>query len=122
MAGFGDLTGKNKQNLEQEHAAELAAKQKSLALAAEAIQNEANDEPVELKTNEQIEASAPRLDGDIEIQAIDETEKIVTFKVNSTLEQVTIGYGNNYDFEQGRTYKAPQSVYDFLDSKGLIWH
>lgn len=119
---FGDLTGNKKQELTAEHAAELAAKQKSLALAADAIAQENDDAPIELTTNEQIEAEKPRFDGDIEIQAVDEAEKIEKFKVNSTLENVTIGYGNTYNFEQGRTYTAPESVYKFLDSKGLIWH
>lgn len=49
-------------------------------------------------------------------------EKMKKFRVNTTLEKVTIGVGNHFDFVEGQKYKAPKYVYDHLNEKGYIWH
>lgn len=116
---FGDLTGKIKQEKTAEVQQEQKAKAKSMAMATAAVEAEKNEEPIDLAPIPTVEVEK---DGEIEILSVDASEKEVTFKVNSTLESVTIGYGNNYNFEQGQKYKAPQSVYDYLEEKGLIWH
>lgn len=116
---FGDLTGKNKAELQKQVQEEQAAKAQSMAMATAALEAEYNDEPVDLTPIPAVEVET---DGGIELVSVDESEKIVEFKVNATLENVTIGYGNHYNFEQGRKYKAAQSVYDYLEEKGLIWH
>lgn len=43
-----------------------------------------------------------------------------TIRVNQTLENVTIGYGTNYNFTQGRKYKVPKNVATVLREKGYV--
>lgn len=115
----GDLTGKVKAELTAEVAQEQAAKAKSIAMATAALESAKTDEVVELTPIPVVEVNK---DGDVEVLSVDETEKQVEFRVNTTLEEVTIGYGRHFNFEQGQKYKADQSVYDYLEEKGLIWH
>lgn len=42
-------------------------------------------------------------------------------RVVEDLEDVTIGYGNTFTFEAGRTYKVPAFVYNHLAEKGYVW-
>ena len=55
-------------------------------------------------------------------QVIDQGQQMVEFRVNETLEDVTIGVGNTFTFEEGRKYRAPAFVRDHLEEKGFIWH
>lgn len=43
-------------------------------------------------------------------------------RVNTTLEDVTIGQGNLYSFKEGEKYRVPSHVADHLEEKGLVWH
>lgn len=45
----------------------------------------------------------------------------VVIRVNTTLEQVTIGAGNHYDFEEGKQYRVPRHVAEYLDGMGYVW-
>lgn len=118
----GDLTGNVKAELAEKHAAEQAALAKSISMATAALEAEGTDDaPIELKTNEEL-APVVDVDGEIEIQSVDESEKTKTFRVNTDLDDVTIGYGNTYSFKRGTVYTAPFSVYWHLESKGLVWH
>lgn len=115
----GDLTGKIKAEKAAEVQQEQKAKAKSMAMATAALETEQNEEAVDLTPIPTVEITP---EGEVEIVSVDASERVREFKVNSTLESVTIGYGNTYNFEQGVKYKAPQSVYDYLEEKGLIWH
>ena len=42
-------------------------------------------------------------------------------RVNTTLENVTIGYRTNYNFIEGRKYRVPKNVADVLKEKGYVW-
>lgn len=46
----------------------------------------------------------------------------VEIRVNTDLEEVTIGAGTNFSFKEGQRYKVPQHVYDHLEEKGYVWH
>ena len=126
MATFGDMTGKAKEALAEEYRKEQEAKAHSMSLATADLEAQAVDEPIELKTNEEIEAERAALaaieaeeDGLIEV---DSAEPKKTFKVNTDLDEVTIGHGNNYSFKRGQTYTAPFSVYWHLECLNAIWH
>jgi len=45
-----------------------------------------------------------------------------TIRVNADLEQVTIGLGNTFTFEEGKQYRVPQFVADHLEERGYVWH
>jgi hypothetical protein len=115
----GDFTGQTKARLQKEHAEEqaLAAETMGLATAAKAIEDA---EPVDLEPRPEV--TPEPFTGEIEVHDVDVAEEIVTFRVNETLEAVTIGHGNTYDFEEGREYRAPRRIYKHLEEKGLIWH
>lgn len=48
-------------------------------------------------------------------------EKVIV-RVNTDLEDVTLGYGNQVSFIEGRKYRVPRWVAQHLEEKGLIWH
>ena len=48
--------------------------------------------------------------------------RLVEFRVNESVPQVTVGHGNTFDLVEGQKYKAPKYVYDHLEEKGLIYH
>jgi len=64
----------------------------------------------------------PHASNEVEAVDVEVEEPKVVFRVNETIEGVTIGYGNNYDFIEGQRYRAPKTVYDHLEEKGLIYH
>lgn len=108
----GDLTGIKSQELQAKHAEELAEKAERLTMlqaanAAEKLQ------PVDLTG------------GDTEV--VQEGEAQVTVKrarrrVKALADvECTVGVGNNYALEEGRTYDLPAHVADHLLEKGLVW-
>jgi hypothetical protein len=53
---------------------------------------------------------------------VNSDEVPVVVRVKETLENVTIGVGNNYNFQEGRQYRVPKRVADHLEEKNLVWH
>lgn len=47
-------------------------------------------------------------------------EKVIV-RVNADLEEVTLGYGNTYTFQEGRRYRVPRWVAEHLEERGLTW-
>lgn len=43
-------------------------------------------------------------------------------RVNTDLEDVTIGKDNHFTFREGVRYKVPTAVYNHLDEKGYVYH
>ena len=115
----GDYTGTQKAALAVKHADEQKAKAQSVAMATAAAAPQ-NQEPVDLAPKK--EPVEEKVVGEVAVQDVEVDEEIVKFRVNETLENVTIGHGNHYDFEEGREYRAPKRIYDHLEEKGLIWH
>lgn len=46
----------------------------------------------------------------------------VKFRANATVEGLTFGHGNEYNFEEGRQYVVPRALYLHLEDKELVWH
>lgn len=67
-------------------------------------------------------APEPEIEQSDSVEVADVAERLVTFRVNESIPQVTIGVGNTFDLVEGQKYKAPKSVYDHLEEKGLIYH
>jgi hypothetical protein len=119
VARPGDLTGRTKAALAKEHAEELASRANEIALinAAEAAEKANTIVEVKPKTPE------PVVDTVVEVaEAVEVETPMREFRVNTSLENMTYGHGNHYDFEEGVRYKAPKALYDHLDSLGYIWH
>ena len=108
----GDLTGINSELLQAEHAEELAEKANQLTMLQAASAAE-RAEPVDL-TGGDIEVIQ---DGDAQV-----TVKRAKKRVRAMADvECTVGVGNNYKLEEGRTYDLPAHVADHLLEKGLVW-
>lgn len=111
-----DLTGRKKAQLE----AELAEQRKEAAQRMSMVTaqaEKAKDDEIDLtgqRTPEVYESE----DGE-PVSVAKPTRKM---RVNTTLENVTIGHGTNYNFEVGQVYKVESDVYDYLDDLGFVWH
>jgi hypothetical protein len=116
----GDLTGRRKAELAKEHAEDLKAREGEISLINAAAAEAKENEVVEVKPRD---LSAPPAPAPVEVaEAVEVEVPMVTFRVNTALEQMTYGHGNHYDFEEGVKYKAPKPLYDHLDGLGYIWH
>ncbi|RZU35926.1 hypothetical protein EV284_3409 [Streptomyces sp. BK022] len=120
VARPGDLTGRTKAALSKEHAEELKARENEIALINAAVAEEKDNTVVEVKPRD---LSAPPEPAPIEVaDAVEVEVPMREFRVNTSIEQMTFGHGNHFDFEEGVRYKAPKALYDHLDSLGYIWH
>jgi hypothetical protein len=120
QARHGDMTGKLKEKLTVEHAKELEERAATMTMATAQVAAD-RDEVIDL-TEPKPEPPAESV-GDVEVSdAITIEDDLVDFRVNTTMEQVTIGHGNNYDFVEGQRYRAPRWVYKHLDEKGVVFH
>lgn len=115
----GDFTGKVKAANTAEHAKELEERAATMTMATASIEA-AKDEVIDLTAPK----PAPEAEsvGDVEVSPITVEDDLVNFRVNTTMEQVTIGAGNHYDFVEGQQYRAPRWVYKHLDEKGVVYH
>jgi hypothetical protein len=43
-------------------------------------------------------------------------------RVNTDVEEMTYGAGNTYTFLRGRRYRVPKGLYDWLESRELVYH
>lgn len=144
----GDVTGRNADTLAQQAAAqkEEAASRMSMITATARKQDdevvdltdEGHNEPVvqpeivEQADQDKVQAPEARpattpgvveeVDDEVVTQDVEVQEKIVEFRVNEDLENVTIGQGTNYNFFEGKKYRAPKHIYNHLEEKGYIWH
>lgn len=118
-ARAGDFTGRTKVDLAEQHAKEqeAAAANIAMATAAAAVEEQETQDLTPRKEEVPVDTTQDVAVTDVEVE-----EPTVEFRVNDTLNQVTIGHGNHYDFVEGQKYRAPRSIYDHLEEKGLIWH
>ena len=106
-----NLTGRRKTELETARKEEQ--KQAAAQMSMVTAQAQAEKEGV-------VDLTGGTSDGEpTDVEVNEPTKKM---RVNTDLESVTIGHGTNYNFEVGQTYKVTQSVYDYLDDKGFVWH
>ncbi len=120
VARPGDLTGRTKAQLAKEHAEELKERENEISLINAAAAEKKDNEVVEVKP---LDMSAPAEASPVEVaDAVEVEVPMVTFRVNTSIEKMTFGHGNHFDFEEGVKYRAPKPLYDHLDSIGYIWH
>lgn len=107
-----NLTGRRKAVLEEEQ--KDAQKQAAQSMSMITAQADAEKSGVIDLTGGIDEGDGPT---DVEVNVPSRR-----MRVNTTLDAVTIGHGTSYNFEEGQTYKVPESIYDYLDEKGFVWH
>ncbi|MFE9412331.1 hypothetical protein ACFYN0_26585 [Streptomyces sp. NPDC006704] len=106
-----DTTGQVKQELEKNR--DIAEREAAKGQLLEAqVAEEVRAEVVDLTAPQEVEiVEAPVVVG----------ASAREMRVVEDLENVTIGYGTNFSFEAGRTYKVPAFVYNHLAEKGYVW-
>lgn len=110
-----DFTGRQAEKLASKHAEEQAAKAKSVAMVTAAAVK-ADQETVDYSAGT-VEVVAEDGETIVEVK-----QRNVKVRVNTTLEQLTFGKDNHYDFEEGREYVVPEALAVHLEEKGLLWH
>jgi hypothetical protein len=113
----GDLTGIETERLQRENQEELKKRAQEISMMAE-VEAEANAQPVDYSQGPNTEIKAAALEVKEEIELEQPTKTIIPI---TTLEQVTFGAGNHYNFEEGRKYVVPVELARHLASKGLLW-
>lgn len=114
----GDLTGLETERLVKENQAELKKRQQEISMMAE-VEAEVNAQPIDYSQGPDTETvKAAELNVNDEIELVEPTKTIIPI---TTLEQVTFGAGNHYNFEEGRKYVVPVELARHLSSKGLLW-
>lgn len=109
----GDYTGKQRQQMAEENAEELAQAAKQMSMIQQ----------VEVETNE-LDAFDPASGESLGRAAtlkVDDAEQFALIKVVEEIQDMTFGAGNNYSFEVGKQYKVPLLLAEYLDDLGYVW-
>lgn len=126
-----DATGAKRDQLAKEHQEELARRQAELTMQqqVEAQSDEVTDYSGEGPLTMDVDSGAEETpewqtvgETPIQEQGVLDGKKAVVIRVNTDLEDVTIGAGNNYTFLEGQRYKVPLHVAQHLEEKGFIYH
>lgn len=81
------------------------------------------DPTVEQRQPEQVKTAVSLLERPDEVEEVEhQSDRMVVVRVNSTLNDVTVGQGTNFNFIEGRRYKVPYHVAMHLEEKGYLWH
>ena len=114
----GDFTGKQREDMMKENAAEVVerSKQVSMATAQQAKEFAEN-------------VHDPRTHTDVIVEDVEDMGGVtmsdqgsVVIRVNEDIDEMTFGYGNTYTMKAGGQYRVPKPVADHLESLGLQWH
>jgi hypothetical protein len=115
-----DFTGNQKAILSEQAAKQVAARQDEISMI-NAQERAAKEQPIELDARgrevRQSEADVSESDP-VPIQVAPE---FATVRINCTLEKVTIGQDNHFDFVEGQVYRLPYHVAAHLDALGYVW-
>lgn len=108
----GDLTGNMTAELQAKHADELAEKSRQLTML-QASSDADKLQPIDLSGPEK--ETVEKDGATVEV-------KRAKMRVKATADvEATIGVGNYYNLEEGRTYDLPTHVAEHLLEKGLVW-
>lgn len=108
----GDLTGNKTAELQERYKEELAEKASQLTML-QAASDADKLQPIDLSG---AETETVEKDG-----AVVEVKRS-KMRVKATADiEATIGVGNFYNLEEGRTYDLPTHVAEHLLEKGLVW-
>ena len=113
----GDLTGLETERLQRENQEELKRRAQEISMMAE-VEAEANAQPVDYSNGPNTEVQAAALEVKETVELETPTKTIIPI---TTLENVTFGAGQHYNFEEGRKYVVPVELARHLSSKGLLW-
>lgn len=112
-----DLTGTRKAALASAHQKEIEEAQQRLSMNA--AQRRADlEQPIALGADGREVHGVEMVDPEVPVNIEPETARI---RISDKLENVTIGQGTNFSFEEGQVYEVPMHVAKHLDRIGYVW-
>lgn len=116
-AKAGDVTGRQREELIKEQAAEQVRRSDEISMATAAEAARLETEIVDLSET----PDKPTVIDEIEDLGVDLADDTTVIRVAEDLDMVTIGVGNHYSFRAGQKYKVPSQVATHLKEKGLLY-
>jgi len=120
MAGkakVADTTGRQREQLIKDQAAEQARRSEEMTMATAVATEKLETEIVDLSTP----AVVPTIVDEVESVGVDLADNTTVIRVAEDLDMVTIGAGNHYSFKAGQKYKVSKSVARHLQDKGYLY-
>lgn len=108
-----DYTGKKKQQLAEEKQEEQLQRAEELALIT--AEKTASLEEVNEEFIDALPSNITQSD------SVEVAEEHVIVRTNCDLDNVTIGYGNTFNFKMGQRYKVPRWIADYLKHRDFLW-
>lgn len=110
-----DYTGRQRQKLAAENAEVVRAREDQLAMVT-AQQAEIDDSLHDYVGDRQV----TQLDAEGEVTYVEAEAR--TIRVNSDIENMTFGAGNNFTFKEGGQYRVSAELANYLEELGYVWH
>lgn len=108
-----DYTGREADKLAAQRDAAAAARAQEITMISE-TEAEPTDDIIDLT-----EPPEPPVVTTAEVEVRSPKRKV---RVNTDLENMTFGHGNNYNLAAGQQYMLPSEVADHLEKLGFVWH
>jgi hypothetical protein len=115
-AKHGDVTGRQREELIKEQAAEQVRRSDELTMASAKEAARLETEVVDLT-----QPDSPTVIDEVEDLGVALANDSVVIRVAEDIDMMTIGAGNHYSFRAGQKYKVSPGVYEHLKEKGLLY-
>jgi len=112
-----DFTGRQAQEVAARVAEDKRLRDEQIA-TAKAVEDQEFEDSVFDVTNP---AHPVVVDQVVEV-GVEMANDTMIVRVAETIENMTVGHGNNYSFKAGGKYQVPKEVADRLEELGLLWH
>lgn len=110
----GDVTGKMREQLAEEHSEELQARAEEMSLATAQASQKLDTEVIDATTPHQTVVIVD------DAKPVGKQEDTVEIRVVENIDSMTFGAGNHYSFRAGQKYKVTRAVASHLAAKGYL--
>ena len=112
-----DFTGQQAEKLSSDAAQEKKAKAEQMAMMTAQKEREFEDTIQDMTVNPE----APTIIDEVVEIGVEMVDHSVVVRVAEDIDNMTVGYGNNYTFKAGGKYKVPKNVADRLRDLNLLY-
>lgn len=112
-----DVTGRQREKLIKDNAAELARRAEEMSIATAVEHARIETEVVDLSAAPE----RPTVIDEIEDLGVGLADETVVVRVAEDLDMMTVGAGKHYSFKAGQKYKVPKNVARQLQEKGYLY-
>lgn len=114
----GDFTGRQAAAEAAKAAQDKKTRDAEIAMITAQEQKEFEDSVFDVTQN----PTEPVIVDEVVEVGVQMADDSVVVRVAEDIDNMTVGYKNNYTFKAGGKYKVPRAVADRLESLGLLWH